>query len=155
MMYFYTSTWDYRVMIRSACESLARGICQTLGILFSESPSRRGWFLTQKSQIEPGKSTLQAALTVAHHSFMSQSCTTVRMWSGLHTIAHLTGFTYSDISYGYQEGAQKMKMPPQCFPRSQVIQINRYPARHSPRKCKTYGTMPGPGRKFVSYNSLE
>ena len=84
-------------MIRNTCESMARGTYQTLGIVFNEGPGRRGWLLTKKSQIEPGKTTLQAALTVAHHSMMSQSCTTVRMWSGLPTIPHLIGFTYSDI----------------------------------------------------------
>ena len=76
---------------------MARGTCLTLGIVFNEGPGRRGWLLTKRNQIEPGKTTLQAALTVAHHSMMSQSCTTVRMWNGLPTLAHLTGFTYSDI----------------------------------------------------------
>ena len=97
MLYLHTSQMDYWIMIRSYCEGLSRGTCITLGVVLSEATGRHGWLLTKSSQVEPGKSMLQAGLAVAHHSFLAQTCTTIRMWKGLPTLGPLKGFTHSDI----------------------------------------------------------
>ena len=68
-----------------------------LRLLLSETSGRCRWLLTDVGQTEPGKAILQAAVAVAHHALLAQTCTTVPMWNGLTTLGPLKGLSYSVI----------------------------------------------------------
>ena len=84
--------------ILDVAENLKGNSTTIYGVIMTNKDGTQGWHLTNSSRTAAGRNILRAALAVAHQSMYVQTCTTVRMWKGMHSVNPLTGFTCSEIA---------------------------------------------------------
>ena len=110
MMTFFEAVSADLEFILDVVENLKSNSTTIYGVILSNKDGIQGWHLTNSSRTSAGRNILRAALSVAHQSMYVQTCTTVRMWRGMHTVNPLIGFTYSEVAVWLPDASVSREM---------------------------------------------